>query len=326
MAVLAATLALLVTVGVIAFWQILLIAFVAGSAQALGTPAFQALVPSLAGRAALGNAIALNSAQFNLARILGPALAGILVAAFGEAPTFWINAVAALAVVAALATITLPADEVLSRQEAGLWSNLVDGLRYVAADRILLALLLLAAAPALFILPYLALMPVFARDVLGIGAAGLGLLTASVGVGALSAAIVVALFRPKGAGARVVLVALFAMSVAVSVFSLSPVVPLSCVALACLGAAQVAYYTGTNTLIQLRAPARLRGRILSLYVLTSIGLLPVGSLVAGAVAETISAQRTLAIGGALTVCALVAVVLWCRDLPRLRAEPTAIAT
>ncbi len=96
--------------------------------------------------------------------------------------------------------------------------------------------------------------------------------------------------------------------------------------LVCLGAALLAYYTGTNTLIQLRAPARLRGRILSLYVLTSIGLLPVGSLVAGTVAEAITAPRTLAIGGALTVLALVAIVLWCRDLPRLRAEPTAVAT
>lgn len=318
---LALLLAVLATTGHVAFWQIVLIAFVAGCANAFGMPTFQALMPTLVGREALGNAIALNSAQFNLSRIVGPALAGILVGLVGEGANFWLNALGSAAFVFALRSIRLPANETLVRAEAGLWSNLLDGLRYVVGQRVLLALLVLAAAPALFVLPYLALMPVFARDVLGIGAAGLGLLTAAIGVGALTGAVIVAFFRPPGANARTMLMGLAAMAACMAAFTISRDVLLSCVALAGLGASQVAYYTTANTLVQLSSPARYRGRILSIYVLTSLGLLPIGSLVAGTVAQTIGAPETLLIGAGLTMAAMVLVLAWSPPLRRLRIDP-----
>jgi MFS family permease len=321
---LAALLALLATTGQVAFWQIVLIAFAAGCAQAIAMPTFQSLLPALVGRRALGNAIALNSAQFNLSRIIGPAIAGIVVGAVGESTNFWINAIGTTGFVLALRSIRLPAQETLVRAEAGLWSNLMDGLRYVLGQRTLVALLLLAGAPALFVLPYLTLMPVFARDVLDIGATGLGLLTAAIGVGALAGAVTVALLRPSGASARTMLVGLVAMAGTIALFSWSRDVAVSCVALAGLGASQVAYYTTTNTLVQLLSPARFRGRILSLYVLTSLGLLPIGSVVDGFLAQGIGAPQTLLIGAALTMVALAAILVWQPGLRTLRLDPASM--
>lgn len=314
---LAAALAILVQGDVVVFWHVLLLAILAGVANALASPAFQAIVPALVERDALGNAIALNSAQFNLGRILGPAAAGILIGTIGESASFWINAASFGAVIVALMAIRLPSQATIVRAKAGLWANLGEGIDYVRQRRTLMALLLLASAPAILILPYLALMPLFAER-LGIGAAGLGLLTASVGIGALAGALGVAFFRRGGASGRTLALGLSLMAVAVAVFALSPLVPVTCVALAFLGAAQVAYYTSTNTMVQLLSPARLRGRILSFYVLTSIGISPLGSLLAGGVAEVVGAPLTLAGGGALTLVALGVVLAWHPDLWRLR--------
>ena len=319
LAVLAAILALLDQTGAVRFWQVLVLAVFGGVANALGGPAFQALVPSLVDRRALGNAIALNSAQFNLGRILGPAAAGLLIGSMGEASTFWLNALSFVAVIVALAAIRDRDQAAMVRQEQGLWANLMDGFVHVRHEKVLLALLVLAGAPAVLILPYLALLPVYAQA-LGIGAPGLGLLTASIGVGALAGAVAVALLRQGGASGRTTLGGLSAMCVAVAAFSASSFVPISCVALGVLGAAQVLYYTGTNTLVQLLSPGRLRGRILSIYVLTSIGLTPLGSLLAGAVAQAVGAPITLVAGGALTAVALGLVLRWCPALARLRID------
>ena len=157
-----------------------------------------------------------------------------------------------------------------------MWANLLDGLRYVRSDRTVMVMLLLAAVPGLFILNYLALLPVYARDILDIGAGGLGLLTASIGIGALVGALGAALLRPGGGSGRLLLGGLSVASLALIVFALSTWLPLSMLALAVLGGSQVAYYATTNTLIQVLVPGRLRGRVLSLYILTSWGAVPVG--------------------------------------------------
>ena len=291
----------------------------AGVANALAGPAFQSIIPALVGRQALGNAIALNSAQFNLARIVGPAIAGVLIGIAGEAPSFWLNAISFIAVIVALVAIRMPTESMVEQSRAGLWANLGEGFTYVRGRRPLLALLVLAMAPAVFILPYLTLLPIFA-DELGIGAAGLGLLTASIGVGALAGALAVAFRRRAGANGRTLAIGLSMMALSVAVFSLSRIEVLTCVALAILGASQVAYYTSTNTLVQLLSPGRLRGRIISIYVLTSIGISPIGSLLAGGVAEVIGAPVTLAAGGLLTVVSLLLVAWWYPGLWRLHVE------
>jgi MFS family permease len=321
LAVLSATLAVLATTGVIAFWHILLISLLSGAAGAMSLPAFQALLPMLVDRRAIGNAIALNSAQFNLGRVLGPAVAGLLVASVGEASAFWFNALALAALAWLLQGLRLPAQEFLTRQEAGLWSNLMDGFRYIQSSRILVALLALGAAPAFFVLPYGTLMPIFARDVLGIGAPGLGLLNASIGLGALGAALTFALRPAEGGNGRLLIVGLVWMAFTLAVFALSTQLSISLLALVALGASQVAYYTTTNMMVLLLSPARYRGRILSVQTLSALGLMPLGSLAVGTLSDRIGPHVTLLIGAGLTVVALGLIVIWCPQLWTLRLDP-----
>ncbi len=317
--VLALVLALLVTTGTVEFWHVVVIALLAGCVSALGLPAFQAIVSTIVDRNAIGNAIALNSAQFNLGRIIGPTVGGAIIAAGGLALAFWANAVALFLVAAVLLSIRVGPSDIV-RAEASLWSNLLDGIHLVQRDRTVRLLVALAAVPALFILNYLVLMPVYARDVLGVGAGGLGLLTAGVGVGALAGALTVAVMRPAGGSGRLALAGLSVASVALVVFAVSRWLPLSLVALAVLGASQVAYYATTNTLLQVLVPARLRGRIMSLYMLTSLGVIPFGNLLAGIVAERLGPTTALAGGGVLTLGVVALVILADPDLVRVRAE------
>jgi MFS family permease len=319
-ALLAGTLALLTTTHTIQFWHVLVIAGLAGSAQAFGMPAFQAVVSTIVERPAIGNAIALNSAQFNLGRIVGPAVAGFAIAAGGLALAFWANTLAFVIVAVVIASLPIPSPSALVRANASLWSNLLDGIEYLRGTRVIRVLVLLAAVPALFILNYLVLMPVYARDILGIGAPGLGLLTAAVGVGALSGALGVALLRPSGGSGLLALSGLATSSVALTVFAVSRWLPLSLAALVVLGAAQVGYYATTNTLIQVLVPARLRGRVMSLYILTSLGVIPVGNLLAGLVADRLGATVALAGGGILTLVAVAGVAAAVPGLRGVRAE------
>jgi len=316
----AAVLAILTMTGVVAFWHVLVLAFLAGSAGALATPAFQAVVSTIVDRSAIGSAIALNSAQFNLSRVLGPTVAGFAIAAGSLVLAFWANAIGL--VIVAILILILPIGRASSaaRVEASIWANLIDGVRYVRAERTIAILVLLAAIPALFILNYLVLMPVFARDILRIGAPGLGLLNASLGVGALSGALLVAILRPSGGSGRLMMIGMGSASVGLIVFGLSTWLPLSCVALAALGASQVAYYATTNTLIQVLVSPRLRGRVLSLYILTSLGVIPFGNLLAGAIAERFGPSLALAGGGTATLVILVIVAINFPVLRGLRPE------
>ncbi len=314
----AATLAILTMTGVVAFWHVLVLAALSGAIGALATPGFQAVVSTIVDRRAIGSAIALNSAQFNLSRVLGPTVAGLVIAAGSLVLAFWANAIGLVIVSILIFTLPIGRPSSAARIEASIWANLLDGVRYVRAERTIAILVLLAAIPALFILNYLVLMPVFARDVLHIGAPGLGLLNASLGVGALSGALLVAIFRPSGGSGRLMLLGLGSASVGLIVFGLSTWLPLSCFALAALGASQVAYYATTNTLIQILVSPRLRGRVLSIYILTSLGVIPFGNLVAGAVAEQFGAPLALAGGGTATLVILAVVAYTFPVLRRLR--------
>ena len=315
-AVLAIILAVLTTTGVVAFTHVAVLALLAGVATAIQTPAYQAIVPTLVDRSVIGSAVALNSAQFNLSRILGPSIAGAVIAAGGLQLAFWGNAIALCLVALILWRLRVPVLPASSRPQASMWTNLMDGVRYVRSRRIVAVLVLLAAVPAMFLLNYLVLLPVFARDVLQIGAPGLGLLSAGIGVGALAAALGLAVLRPAGGSGRSLLVALAIASVAEIVFAGSRFVPLSVLALAVLGACQVLYYATSNTLLQLLVPARLRGRVMSLYILTSWGLIPVGNVVAGFVAERSSPTVALVVGGMVTLLATAAVAFAVPELRR----------
>ena len=318
--VLAAVLAILTTTGTVTYWHVLVLAFLAGTAGSLATPAYQAIVSTLVPREAIGSAVALNSAQFNLSRVLGPSLAGAVIAAGGIALAFWANAITFVFIALVLATLPIARQPELVRVEASLWSNLVDGLRYVRRQTDVAVLVLLATAPALFLLNYLVLLPVYARDILRIGAPGLGLLSAAIGIGALSGAVSLALLRPSGGSGRLMFGGLAVGSAALIVFAVSRSVPVSVAALAILGGCQVAYYATTNTLIQVLVPGRLRGRVMSLYILASWGMIPIGNLAAGVIAERFGAEVALAGGGIATLAAVVLVALRYPAVGRLRPE------
>ncbi len=318
-AALAALLALLTTLGIVEYWHVAIIALLGGIVVTVQMPAGQAIVSSMVDRSVLGGAIALNSAQYNLARIVGPSIAGLSIAAGGLALGFWANALALVVVGILVARLSIPRTPPADRRTAAMWGDLQDGVRFVAGDSILTTLVLLALVPALFVLPYLTFLPVFARDILLIGAPGLGLLTGSIGIGALAGALLMAARRPVGGSGRLLFAGLTAIAISLLAFATSRFVPLSMLALAVLGASQVAYYSTTNTLIQMRVPSRLRGRVHSLNVLTSIGLLPIGNLVAGAIAESAGVPTVLAAGALITLLATMVIAVRRPEIRRLAA-------
>jgi len=320
----ALVLAVLATTGVIAYWHVAVLAVISGIAIAVQTPAYQAIVSSLVDREALGSAVALNSAQYNLSRIIGPAVGGAVIGMGGLFLAFWGNAIALMGVAWIYAGLPKAPAATLARTQASLWANLLDGVRFVGGRRDLAALVLLTGLPALTVLNYLVLLPVYARDVLAIGAPGLGLLSGGIGIGALIAAVSLAAFRPSGGSGRSVLLSLATMAVAESVFAVSRFVPLSLVALAVLGGSQVLYYATSNTLIQVLVPGRLRRRVMSLYILTSTGLIPFGNLLGGVVAEHASPTTALVAAAAVTLAGVAATALLVPEL-RALARPAAPA-
>jgi MFS family permease len=286
-------------------------------------PAWQAVVSSLVPPISIGNAVALNSAQYNLGRIVAPAVAGVLIAAGGIAIGFWVNAIALAIVAVLLGGLAIPRPRDVDRLQAAMWRDLQDGIRHVAADRVLTILVLLPAVPALFVLNYITFTPVYARDILDTGPVGLGLLTGSIGVGALTGALSLAILRPSGGSGRLLLTGLGIAGASLLVFAESRFMPLSMVALAILGTCQVMYYSTTNTLIQILVPARLRGRVLSLYLLTSIGLIPIANLAGGAIADVVGVPTVLGFGGAVTIAVAIGVAVLEPRIGQLRAEALA---
>lgn len=318
-ALVAFTLALLTTLGVVAYWHVLVLAFLAGLTFTIQQPANQAVVSTIVDRKALGNAIALNAAQFNSLRIVAPTMAGLFIAAGALELGFWVQAATFVIVAWILARLPIPSTRDADRVQAALWTDLADGMRYVRSSRVLATIILLPAVPALLILNYITFLPFYARDILLIGPAGMGLLTGAIGIGALGGSLSLAAFRPSGGSGRLILGALAIIGAALATFAVSRSLPVSMLALVVIGAFQPLYYATTNFLIQVLVPARLRGRVLSLYLLTSIGLIPVANLLGGAIAEAIGVEAVLAAGGGLTVGITLLVAVLERNVVRLHA-------
>ena len=272
------------------------VAIVNGLANAFTMPSHQSLFLDLVGREDLMNAISLNSMQFNLSRVIGPMIAGLTIAAFGETGCFLLNAVSYLAVIAALAA--LPA---LHRRRAGsrgAWVDLRVGMRFARRRAIILPLLAIAASLAVFGTPAVTLAPLFARRLLHVGPQGLGGMLSAVGLGAAVSALFLASlgdFRKKGSA---VFVASSGFALSLAGLGLSRSYALSLAFLALLGASMSSSASLINTLLQTSAPDRLRGRVISLYALAWLGLVPIGNLQAGAVAERFGAAAALFVGAA----------------------------
>ncbi len=312
--VLAFALAGLTLTGQVRLWHVFALASLLGIINAFDIPARQSFLVQLVGRDDLMNAIALNSSMFNAARIVGPAIAGVLVAAIGEGWCFFLNGVSYLAVLAGLLLMHPKPPPVRQQGETPL-GRIVEGFGFVARTAPIRAILLLLGLVSFAGMPYAVLMPVFADGVLHAGARGLGILMGASGVGALLGALTLASRREVHGLGRWIAWATAAFGAGLIAFSLSRTFWLCTALLVPVGFAMVVQTAASNTLIQAMVPDELRGRVMSVYSMMFMGMAPFGALFAGLMAGRFGAPAAVAAGG---VACIVGAVIFRFKLPALR--------
>lgn len=313
--VLASTLAVLTLTGTVHVVHIVALASLLGISSAFDVPARQAFMIELVGKQDLINAIALNSSMVNAARIVGPALAGIVVAKAGEGWCFALNGLSFVATIVGLSRMQLKPHRRPSRQ--AVLAHMLEGFRFVRATRPVAALLLLLGVNSLFGMPYAVLMPVFAREILHGGPRALGLLLAMSGAGALAGALLLAMRRgTRGLGTWIAISAV-GFGASLIAFAASSSFWLSAAILVGVGFFMIVQMAASNTLIQVMVPDELRGRVMAFYSMMLLGMAPFGALFAGALASHLGAPVTVAVAG--VSCVLAAAVFALR-LPGLRRE------
>ena len=314
--ILAFTLAALTLTNVVKVWEVMTLAALLGIVNAFDIPTRQAFIMDMVGREDLMNGIALNSSMFNGARVLGPAIAGILVASIGEGWCFFANAVSYIAVITGLLLMKLP-PQVPEKSDASPVQHLLEGFRFVMNTTPIRSLLILLGITSFMSMPYVVLMPIFADRILHGGARALGILMGANGVGAVIGALTLAM-RPgiRGLG-RLVAISSGFLGIFLMLFAASRFYWLSVVLLVPAGYTMMRQMASSNTLIQTMSPDRLRGRILSAYSMMFVGMAPIGALVAGAAADRLGAPLTVGIGGA--GCVLGSAFFW-YQLPKFREE------
>jgi MFS family permease len=301
--------------GVITIWQIVLLALVQGFVNAFDMPARQSFVVQMVDeREDLGNAIALNSSMVNAARLAGPALAGVVIAALGEAYCFLLDGISYLAVIASLLMMRLRTEQT-RRAKGAILDQLNEGWRYVAGSVPIRSILLLLGLASLAGMPYTVLMPVIVSDVLHSGPSTLGVLMAASGAGALVGAATLAVRRTVlGLGKRIAFCsALFGASLIG--FGLSRNLWLSLLMLPVIGFAMMQHMAASNTILQTIVDDEKRGRVMAFYSMAFQGMAPFGSLMAGTLAAHIGAPETLIFSGALC---LAGAMWFARKLPEIR--------
>jgi MFS family permease len=313
---LAFALAALTLSGLIKVWHIFVFAAMLGVINSFDIPARQAFIVDMVGKEDLINAIALNSSMFNGARIIGPAVAGVLVAAIGEAWCFFANAASYVAVIAGLMMMNVAARPRPNRTGSPL-AEIIEGFRFAGQTGPIRALLLLLGVVSLAGMPYAVLMPIIADRILGGGASGLGILMGASGAGALIGALSLAGRKGVAGLGRWVAFSSAGFGVGLVLFSLSRTFWLSAALLVPVGLSMMVQMASSNTLIQTMVPDHLRGRVMAVYSMMFMGMAPLGSLLAGVLAGRLGAPGTIAAGGA--VCMLGASVFALR-LPGLRTE------
>ena len=313
----ATALGVLVLAKVIAVWQVMVLALGFGLVNAFDIPARQAFLVELVGKRDLVSAIALNSSMFNAARIVGPAVAGLLIGVAGVGPCFLANGVSYLAVIWGLVAMRLPPFERRPASESG-WEAFRVGVRFIRSDRRVLSLVLLVAVMSVFGYPFLVLMPVFARDVLHRGAGGYGALMSSVGVGAMIGALGLAIAGGRVPKGSTMLVGAGAFCVLLIAFTAVPRFGADLVLLALDGCAMIVTTALANTMLQTLVPDEMRGRVMAFYAFVFVGMAPFGAFQAGLLAEQVGAPAAVALGGAVCLAA-IAVATW--RVPALRLTP-----
>ena len=310
----ALVLAWLVLSGHITIWHLMALNVCLGVVNALDMPTRQAfLIEMIDKQEDLSNAIALNSSMVNFARLAGPSLAGFIVAALGEGMCFLVNAFSYLAVIVSL--LLMRTTPKVSPKKASAWRQLKKGLAYSFGFAPIRYIILLLSLVSLTAVPYMVLMPVFAKDILKGGPRTLGFLMGSAGVGALIGAIYLASRRSVLGLGRLIVAATGVFGAALIVFSFSRTLWLSEVLILFAGMGMMIYMAASNTVLQTIVTDEMRGRVMSLYATAFMGVMPFGSLLAGGLAQKIGAPRTVMVGG--TIC-IAAAVWFAYRLPAIR--------
>ncbi|MGZ4803189.1 MAG: MFS transporter [Acidimicrobiia bacterium] len=294
---LATTLTVLVATGSPGPGIVTLIVFASGCAQSIGFPAFQAVLPDLVPQEDLVGAVALSSAQWNLGRVIGPALAGVLIAVGGYAAAFAFNAASFLAVIFAVTQLRLPPP--IARLRQSIRSEIREGLAYVRRDPGLRVVVAYMCVNTLLAAPFIALVPAMSKKVFDAGASGTALLVTAQGLGAVTMALSLAALAARFGNRRVMLMVLWGVPPALVAYALMPLIALSAVTIFFVGLLYLGALSSFTSIAQLRAPAAVRGRVLSVLLVLLGSLYPIGAVVQGAIADEIGLRATTAGAGVL---------------------------
>ena len=309
------TLAALALTGVMQIWHIILLSLFQGLITAVDSPARQAFVPEIIERKEdLGNAIALNSSVFNGARLVGPAIAGLLIASVGAGVCFLIDGLSYIAVIAGLLAMKLKPRKIATHT-TNVWQRLIEGFSYAFGFPPIRAILLLLALFSFMGMPYTILIPIFAKNILQGSAETLGFLMTAVGVGALVGGVYLSSrFTVIGLG-KIIAIAPAIFGTALVIFSQSRILWLSLFMMFLVGFGGILQIASSNTILQTIVEDDKRGRLMSLYTMSFLGILPFGNLASGALADKIGAPDTLMIGG---FCCILGSLVFSKQLPKLR--------
>ena len=324
--VLAATLAILTALDIVEVWHILVLAVLLGVTSAVDMPTRQAFVIEMVGREDIGNAVALSSASFNGARIVGPAIAGLAIGLLDISLAFALNALTFVAVIAALLAMRTqdlrPATtSPMPRSVSAVVANLTEGLGYVRRTPVVLLAVSVIGLVALAGMNFNVLMPGFARDGLGVGATGFGFLMAASGIGSLAAALGIAFLRGRP-GPQILIGGALVLGALEVIVALTRSFPISLVGMFGIGAGGIAMAATGNTMIQLAVPDELRGRVMSVYTTVFAGSAPIGGLLFGWIASRAGPSSALLVGGlAALAVATIAGLAARRARVGLRPEP-----
>lgn len=314
----------------IQYWHIVLMAFLSGVAQSVDTPARQAFVIEMTSPEDLMNAVALNSVIFNLARIVGPAAAGLLIDRIGFFMSFLLNGVSFIAVIAGLLLMRVNRPT-LKRESKSMMRDLAEGLRYIRGNRKLATIIMTVGVMSLFVLNFNVLVPAFARDVLHQEASGYGFLTSAMGLGAFVGALTLATFASHKRSVTRFLAGALLLPLFTIILGVTRRYALSAATIAFLGFSMILFTTTANATTQLAAPDVLRGRVVSVYMLIYVGVTPAGAFLAGWLASRLGPGAALVILGsiglafAICVASRRAALLEASQRPGPRGTPDATA-
>jgi MFS family permease len=306
LAVLALVLATLTYFKAVQYWHVLVLAALLGIVNTLDMPTRQSFFVELVGKEDLMNAIALNSTIFNLARIVGPAVAGILIGLVGIGACFYINAASFLAVIGGLFLMDVkPTVKTAAVRSFGsIVKDIGEGLSYVKAKPLILQPLLLLAATSAFVMNFNVLIPLFAQNNLGQGAVGYGFLTTCMGLGSFTGALLTAAKSRSGPRLKFLIGGAAGMSALLAVLGLVRGYALACLVLLAIGFCSIVFTTMVNSTIQLNSPDEMRGRVMSVYSLVFGGVIPIGSLYAGKLSAMAGAPACMIVSGIIGIAAV----------------------